>query len=365
MDYSVVVVTRNRLDALRLSLPLLVGQSRPPLEIIVVDSSDDPAPIRAIVAKVAGATDVPFEYIHSAPGMTLQRNVGLERVKGEVTLFPDDDSLLFPDTMQHVMGIYERDTEGLIGGVCAIEMARPPVDIAGAASASYEREEKSGAGAISLRRRRRLKARFVSDPFAGLAARKYAALRKPDWLQPEEGFLVGHMTGFRMSFRTELIRRLRFDEDLGRYALFEDVDASLRALDSHCLVAARRARVYHHKVPGKRDGERAFGAMHVLNRGYVVAKHQPLGARLTSETYLFCLYKILGYALGLNSTVGRDRLGGAMAAYRQLPRLFRASPDEMTRVYLDLRARSVARAGDSPAAAEPVPAEPASRALER
>ena len=37
MEYSVVVVTRNRRDALQLSLPLLVGQSRPPLEIIVVE----------------------------------------------------------------------------------------------------------------------------------------------------------------------------------------------------------------------------------------------------------------------------------------------------------------------------------------
>ena len=43
-----------------------------------------------------------------------------------MTLFPDDDSLLFPDAMQHVMRIYERDAEGLVGGVCGIEVARPP-----------------------------------------------------------------------------------------------------------------------------------------------------------------------------------------------------------------------------------------------
>ena len=221
-------------------------------------------------------------------------------------------------------------------------MARPPIDLGGAGAATYTREEKPGALGMSGRRRSRLKARFVADPFADLAGRKDEALRRPDWLERSEGHLVPHMTGFRMSFRTGLIRRLRFDEGLGRYALFEDADALLRVLDTHCLVAAAKARIYHHKVPGRRDAERAFGAMHVLNRGYVLAKHQPLGARLTAETYLFCLYKMLGYGLGMNSSSGRDRLGGAAAAYRMLPRLFRAAPDELASVYQQLRARCIA-----------------------
>jgi glycosyltransferase involved in cell wall biosynthesis len=341
MEYSVVVVTRNRRDALKLSLPLLVGQSRPPLEVIVVDSTDDPAPIRAIVDEVARSTPIPVEYIHSAPGMTVQRNIGLGRVKGEVTLFPDDDSLLFPDAMQRIMQIYERDSEGLVGGVCGTEVARPPQDIAGAAETSYAREARTGAAGLSFRRRRKLKARLVADPFAKLADRKYARLRAPGWLAAEEATLVGHMTGFRMSFRTEVIRRLRFDENLGRYALFEDVDASLRVLDTHCLVAANRARVYHHKVPGSRDAERTLGAMHILNRGYVLSKHKPLGRRIVSDAYLFCFYKILGYGMGLRSRFGRDRLRSAFAAYRALPELFAASPEQLATVYRDLRVRCV------------------------
>ena len=193
-----------------------------------------------------------------------------------------------------------------------------------------------GAG-ISFRRRRRLKARFVADPFAKLADRKYERLRAPAWLAAEDATLVGHMTGFRMSFRTEVIRRLRFDENLGRYSLFEDVDASLRVLDSHCLVAANRARVYHHKVPGSRDAERTLGAMHILNRGYVLSKHKPLERRIVSGAYLFCFYKILGYGMGLRSRFGRDRLKSAFAAYRALPELFAASPEQLATVYRDLR----------------------------
>lgn len=337
MEYSVVVATRNRADALKLSLPLLVGQERPPLEIIVVDSSEAPDPVREVVAAVAASTPIPVRYLGSHPGASLQRNVGLDQAQGEVTLFPDDDSLLFPHTMQRIMAIYERDGEGLVGGVGGIEVARPPVDLGGGV---YVREEKPGAAGLSERQRRRLKARFVADPFAKLAERKYARLRRPD-LDPEEAMLVSHMTGFRMSFRTEVIRRVRFDESLGRYALFEDVDASLRTLDSHAIVAARRAPVYHHKMPGRRDAERAIGAMQILNRGYVLSKHRPLGGRLVSEAYLFSLYKIIGYAAGLSSRFGRDRLASALAAYRGLPKLFAAPPDELEAVYRDLRARCI------------------------
>ena len=147
------------------------------------------------------------------------------------------------------------------------------------------------------------------------------------------------MTGFRMSFRTELIRRTPFDEDLGRYALFEDVDLSLRVLDSACLVAALSARVYHHKVPGRRDAERALGVMQILNRGYVLSKHQPLGRSLRSSAYLFCFYKLVGYGTGIRSRFGRERLGGALAAYRVLPQIFAARPAELSTVYRRLRAR--------------------------
>ncbi len=341
MDYSVVVPTRNRLDALRLSLPLLLAQTRPPLEIIVVDSTEAPEPIRAIVEEVAAGTTVPVTYLHSAAGASLQRNVGLARVRGEVTLFPDDDSLFFADAMEQVMRIYERDTAGLIGGVCASEINRPPSELAGAVKSSYERAPREAAIGMSVKRRKRLKARFVSDPFTGLADRKYETLDKPGWLADENAILVAHMTGFRMSFRTALIRRGPFDENLGRYALFEDVDVSLRVLDSACLVGALGARVYHHKVPGRRDAERALGAMQMLNRAYVLCKHQPLGRDLVSRAYLFCFYKLLGYATGLRSRFGRERLGGALAAYRLLPQIFAAPPSELTDVYRRLRARCI------------------------
>ena len=40
-----------------------------------------------------------------------------------------------------------------------------------------------------------------------------------------------------------------------------------------------------------------------------------------------------GYGLGLRSRFGRERLSGALAAYRRLPALFAAPPERLVAVY--------------------------------
>ena len=51
LDFDVVIATRNRPQALALSIPLILGQSRPPEKLIVIDSSDDHAAVAGIVAE--------------------------------------------------------------------------------------------------------------------------------------------------------------------------------------------------------------------------------------------------------------------------------------------------------------------------
>lgn len=340
MNYSCVIATRNRLEALKLSIPMLLGQTRPPQDIIVVDSSDDEAAVRSLVEEFAAAAPLPVRYIRSGPGAAAQRNLGLRHVTGEVVLFPDDDSLLYPDAMDHIMRVYERDTEGLIGGVCAAE-AHAPHESAGIAGASdrpgYRRRRSDAMSLALLPLRRRMEDRLIPDPFLTLAAQKLARLRQPDWLEEVQAIHVPYMTGFRMSFRTEVIRALQFDEGLGRYALFEDIDASLRTLDNFCVVAATQAFIYHLKAPERRDAGRAMGVMHILNRAYVLAKDRSDNprewARIQSEARRFAGYKTLLYRLRAKSTFARDRLRGAELASADQQKLFNAPRHELAATY--------------------------------
>lgn len=121
MDYDVVIATRNRLGALKLSVPLILNQEQAPRRLIVVDASDDIKAVRQFMNQVANRQEVDFEVLFSKPNLPYQRNLGLARVISPVVIFPDDDSLWWPGVAKSIMRIYERDTAGDIGGVCARE----------------------------------------------------------------------------------------------------------------------------------------------------------------------------------------------------------------------------------------------------
>jgi glycosyltransferase involved in cell wall biosynthesis len=354
LRYSCVIVTRNRHDALRLSLPAMLRQTRLPLEIFVVDSSDDKDATRAILDDLRTTSPVPMTYVDSPPGMTVQRNIGLGLVSGEVVLFPDDDSLLYPNAMVHIMRVYERDREGLIGGVCAAEAheAHETAGLGGSAAGAakpYARKRSDALALVMMPLRRKFEARFLPDPFLTLADVKYRSLTKPGWLAEENAILVPYMTGFRMSYRTEVIRRLRFDEGLGRYALFEDIDASLRVLDTHCLAAASDAWIYHHKAPERRDGGQAMGAMHILNRAYVLTKDRTADSKawamICGEARRYAGYKTWLYRLRAKPGFPRDRLRGAELASKGQQEILTAPSDRLAEVYQAVKERCLRPVG--------------------
>lgn len=338
-QYSTVIVTRNRPEALALSLPLMLEQSRLPQDILVVDSSDDPAPNKALVDRLAAQTAVPLRHMTSPAGMTVQRNIGLAQVSSEVVFFPDDDSLVLPGTLEAMMRIYDLDTQGIVGGVCSAEAKAPPQGVLNGPGAGYQMTTADRLKAKIARMRFAFEERFFRDPFFLVAERKYARMPgAPSWMAAENAILVPWMTGFRMSYRTELVRRTGFNEHLGRYALFEDTDACFGILRDHLLVGARNAQIYHHKAPARRANGRAMGAMQILNRAYVLARAQESDARMLAMMRRFSGYKIAQYALGARGSFGRDRLAGARAAHDLMPALFSAPPEDLTPLYLKLRA---------------------------
>jgi glycosyltransferase involved in cell wall biosynthesis len=346
--YSTIIATRNRPDALALSLPLLLAQTRQPEMVLVVDSSDDPRPNAELVARLAAGAKVPLTHRTSAPGLPLQRNLGLVGVTSDVTLFPDDDSLLYPDAMEHVMRIYDLDTAGLVGGVRTAEARSAPPGVLNtparaAASPAYKMRTTDRVKALISRRRYALEAKFFPEPFAVIGARMTARIGDmPAGLQSEAAVTIPWMTGFRMSFRTSLIQARGFNENLGRYALFEDIDASLGILQGgHLLIGAPKAKIFHHKAPERRANGATIGAMHVLNRAYVVARTGETDPATRRMTRRYLAYKIAQYASGVMSGFGRDRLAGARAAYRGTTEILTAPPERLDATYLRWRAQLI------------------------
>jgi hypothetical protein len=184
-----------------------------------------------------------------------------------------------------------------------------------------------------MRARSRVEDRLVPDPGRVLGQCFIASAQLPEWLPAAGVVPVEWMTGFRMTFRTEVARRIGFDENLTRYSLFEDRDASFGAWREGAVVATPDARVFHYRSPERRDSGRRMGATQLLNLAYVIGKHAPIGHASRLSLQRFGRYKCLLYRLASRDEFGRDRLRGAQAALKELPAFVGAQPDIVAQVY--------------------------------
>ncbi len=343
MDFDIVIATRNRQKALPLSVSLMLSQHRLPGRLIIVDASDDPGSVKQSLEGCIerSRARVDLDFLHSAPGTSHQRNLGLKRVSAPVVLLPDDDALWYPGLADAVMRIYERDTDGLIGGVGAIEEGRPPPGVFDGGRPEYRMSVRDRLKGSIGRLVDALEAACFPDPLY-LEGSDRARLRPvPGWLPEEDALPGNNLEGFRMSFRTQLILERGFDEALGRYALFEDHDACLHVLEHHALVNATDARVCHYRSPEQRVGGLEWGVMHVLNRAYIVLKHSPPGSRARRYLRRFCRFKLARLAVQAGTSYGVERVRGAARGMRLLGALEGAdgSPERLRDAFVAARAR--------------------------
>lgn len=339
LEYTVAIVTRNRPEALRLSIPRIMGQSRPPAQLVVVDSSDDHDATLRSVREALNAHPVELEIVRSEPGIARQRNIAIDLVRRPVVCMPDDDSIWFPGVAEAKLDVYERDERRSVAAVCAAESPEPPEGFLGESASRYSMRREDRFRQRIAHARSAFEKRFVPEPARLLGRGFWDGFAQPDWFAPNDIVLVEFMTGFRMSFRTEVIRKVRFEERFTRYSLFEDIDASLGAWRHGAVVGARRAKVFHYKSPERRDDGRRMGAVQLLNKACVVAKHSQPGDPARAAMLRFGRYKTLQYRLGARDQFGRDRLAGARAALAELPALMRASPAGAVDAYHEAMAR--------------------------
>ena len=108
---SIVVVSRNRPDAL---LRCLMGISQlryAPFEVVVVADANGIDALRrwpmARHIKTIGFDE---------PNISVARNIGIEAAAGEVVAFIDDDAVPEPDWLAHLAGVFTDEHAGAAGG---------------------------------------------------------------------------------------------------------------------------------------------------------------------------------------------------------------------------------------------------------
>jgi len=332
MHYAIVIATRNRIGALRASLPHMLSQQPRASQLIVVDSSDDHDPVRRLVQEVATENNVPHSVLHTSRGASLQRNIGLALVKHPIVFFPDDDSIFFPNTSKSILDVYIRDQGRQVAAVCAFEALSAPANLE-TDQLAYPTERRKATRQGALRLRSKVERIFFPDPIRTYAKHLIAKAQIPNWTHELGLVPVEWMTGFRMTFRTELAFKYKFDENLTRYSLFEDRDISLKMWIEGSVLATPSAKIYHHKSPEKRDDGYRMGVIQILNLAYLTAKHTPLSHSSRSYLRRFCLYKATLYRLSSKDKFTQSRFEGAKAALQQLSSFISSHPNEAASTY--------------------------------
>lgn len=333
LNYSIAIATRNRPDALRLSIPRMLNQSRKPSQLIVIDSSDDHEIVKKAVKKAVNDHPVKLTIKHSEKGLTKQRNAALAHVEHPIVFFPDDDSIWFQKVAEKQMEVYERDVENRIAAVCAAESPFPPQDFESGENNSYSMRKGDRFKQRFAHIRAKLEKLFIPDPAILVGKKHWESFSTPDWFNKEDIVPVEWMTGFRMSFRTNVIKNCGFDEAFQAYSLFEDIDASFAAWKSGAVVGARQAKVFHFKSPERRDNGKRLGFEQLVNKAYVVAKHTDNGDPIRLRMKRFAKYKILQYRLAANDQFGRDRLEGAKNALAEIPTIMNCPQGKLRQQY--------------------------------
>lgn len=239
MRLSVVIATKGRPEVLRETLASVAAADPAPAELIVVDG--DPERSAEPVARDHDAV-----YLNSEPGLTRQRNRGVERATGEVIVFLDDDVEVEPGLFRALARAYEDPA------------------VLGATGRVMEGDQRRFGNQRSLLRRLLVPGREGTMTRFGYPRR----------LQDPQGEIdVEFMPGCLMSGRAEAVREVGFDEELPGYGLAEDEDFSYRL--------SRRGRLRYlpdaaleHKTTGFRTAtSRNFNRMLVVNRTYLFRKN--------------------------------------------------------------------------------------------
>jgi GT2 family glycosyltransferase len=249
-----VIATRNRPEHLLDAVQSLVTQTVLPSELCIVDSSAE-TPSRARIERLCADAEIALDYVHPTPrGLTVQRNLGVDRTSGDPVCFVDDDVWMAPDAHEEVLAEYERWGSEL-GGVRGV-WRRPP----------------------ALNTFVKLWRRFfgMEGWWPEASGRVLPGFFTEAVTTSAEVRRVEAFNGWFMSFRREVFDHERFDENLAGYAFKEDADFSYRVFKrGYVLVQTPKAQIDHLKTSAQRLSPYDLQRMNLANQLYLHRKNMP------------------------------------------------------------------------------------------
>jgi glycosyltransferase involved in cell wall biosynthesis len=348
LTWALVVATYMREDLLPRCLRLGAAQTRPPLEIIVVDSSPGWESTRERVLREIAPRwpGIRWHYVKAERrSLPSQRNQGIRAASADVVFLFDDDSLMYPDCAAEIMRVYDADNGRSVVGVNATNVAAPPDASPGSeVSVPTEFTSAKNYGPVARWVRHQLRADDIFIPYD----RSYPAHPLPTAVAALAVDRWPMGAGWGLTFRREICRAEPFEEILINYAAGEDSDMSYRATRRGVYVGARRGRLCHLGAASGRAPTFVWAAFNMLNPVVLHAlystdrrRSRMLHRRMLARRVLISVAKDLYYRRWTMPTAR-----GALLALSMVGTIFRKSEQELRAWYPQFQAEKYKRAGD-------------------
>lgn len=286
-----IIATKGRPEVLLETLKSFAGCDPPPDEMIVVDGDPTRSAEDPVSRFDKDREPWPARYIASKPGLTVQRNAGLEHASGDVVVFVDDDVEVDPRLLAN------------------LERAYVDPSVVGATGHVVEEAPRRFGNKRSIARR------LLFGRGAEGSMTRFGYPRQIQNTRRERD--VQFMQGCFMSGRRETVQRVGFDERLPGYGLAEDEDFSYRLSQLGRLRYLPDAVVRHKNTGLLSRSRRDFNRAVVVNRAYLFRKNfRPTllaRAQFAGMILVFVLHRAVNREWG--GVVGL--VEGSLQAWRQ------------------------------------------------
>lgn len=257
MDVSIIIPTFNRMDELDETLDSIIKQTIPPNEVLIVDDSDSDTILSLISERkiefFQKRIDLIFIKNWKKKSSAIARNVGIEKAKGDVILFLDDDVVLHGDYIKNILELYadNPDAVGVQGFITNFPIIFRSRYINALAKIFY-------LGYVSKNECKVLPSTNLTYPS------EVNRIIECQWL-----------SGANQSYRRNHLNDFRFDENFLKYSFKEDFDLSYRVYKKypHSLFMTPNAQLIHRVSGIARMPDKLLTYMEYIHSFYLFFKN--------------------------------------------------------------------------------------------
>jgi len=109
MKISLIMATYGRSKEIIFFLDTLIKQSYKNFELLIIDQNEDDRVVK-IYEEYKDKIDLKY-FRNQIKGLSVNRNIGLPHIAGDIVAFPDDDCIYETDTLKKAASFFEKNTD--------------------------------------------------------------------------------------------------------------------------------------------------------------------------------------------------------------------------------------------------------------